>query len=190
MERLTFRAAVRASPEELASADGRMVPDLVAPDLDVLFCGINPGLTSGATATHFAGPGNRFWKVLHLSGFTPLVLAPTDQDQLLSYGLGITNLSSRTTATAAELTKEELRSGAVLLTHKVAQLRPRYVAFLGMQSYRTAFRRPRATVGPQPEQVADAKAWLLPNPSGLQARYQLPELVDLYGALRQAVGRG
>jgi TDG/mug DNA glycosylase family protein len=178
---------VRPTPEELAAAAGRTVPDVVAADLRVLFCGINPGLWSGATGRHFAGPGNRFWKVLHGAGFTDRVLQPSDDEELLSAGLGITNLSARTTKTAAELTKDELWNGAVLLERKVARLRPQFVAFLGLQAYRSAFHRPRAQVGPLSEPVAEARAWLLPNPSGLQARYQLAELVAFFSDLRRAV---
>jgi double-stranded uracil-DNA glycosylase len=163
------------------------VPDVVATDLAVLFCGINPGRWSGATGRHFAGPGNRFWKALHGAGFTPRVLEPSDTDELLSLGLGITNLSPWVTARAAELTKDELRNGAVLLERKVARLRPRFVAFLGVQAYRTAFDRRRAVIGPLPDPVARARAWLLPNPSGLQARYQLAALTDLFSDLRRAV---
>jgi double-stranded uracil-DNA glycosylase len=177
----------RPTPGELKAAVGRRVPDVVAADLRVLFCGINPGLWSGATGLHFARPGNRFWKVLHAAGFTSQVLEPSDQAELLSSGLGITNLSARTTATAAELTKDELRKGAAALEGKVARIKPRFVAFLGLQAYRIAFNRPRAAVGQLPEPVAEAKAWLLPNPSGLQARYQLPELAILFADLRRAV---
>lgn len=165
----------------------RPVPDVVGDHLRVLFCGINPGLRSGETGYHFAGPGNRFWKVLFGAGFTNRVLHPSEGRELLTYGLGITNLSQRTTAKAAELSKDELRAGALVLERKVAQLAPRCVAFLGVQAYRIAFGRPRATVGPLPEPVAHSQAWLLPNPSGLQAHYQLDALVDLFRELRRSV---
>jgi double-stranded uracil-DNA glycosylase len=181
---------VRPTPDELKAAVGRTVPDLVAHDLRVLFCGINPGLWSGATGRHFAGPGNRFWKVLFAAGFTDYELKPSDQEELLGYKLGVTNLSARTTATAAELSTDELRNGAALLESKVARLQPRFVAFLGLQAYRAAFHRPRAVVGPLPDHVAETEAWLLPNPSGLQARYQLAELISLFGELRRAVDDG
>jgi double-stranded uracil-DNA glycosylase len=180
-------AAVRPTPDQLKAATGRTVPDVVAADLKVLFCGINPGLYSGATGRHFARPGNRFWKALHGAGFTSRLIGPAEQEELLFSGIGITNLCSRTTAAAAELTNDELRQGAVLLERKVARLRPRCVAFLGVQAYRNAFHRPRAQIGPLPEPVADAPAWLLPNPSGLQARYQLADLVALFSDLRRTV---
>jgi double-stranded uracil-DNA glycosylase len=162
------------------------VPDVVAPGLRVLFCGINPGALSGALGQHFARPGNRFWKALCGAGFTDRLLGPAEQDTLLDYGLGITNLVARTSATAAEVTAAELRAGAAELETKVAGLRPRYVAVLGVQAFRTGFRQPRAAIGPQPEGLSGAGLWLLPNPSGLQARYQLPEMITLLSELRAA----
>jgi len=157
--------------------------DLVGPDLRVLFCGINPGTRSGELGLHFARPGNRFWKLLYAGGFTESVLAPAEQHILPELGVGITNLVGRVTAAASELTAAELRDGATHLAAKVGVLRPRCVAVLGLQAYRTAFRRPRATIGPQPELIAGARLWLLPNPSGLQARYQMPEMNDMFKSL-------
>jgi TDG/mug DNA glycosylase family protein len=162
------------------------IPDLVAPGLRVLFCGINPGTVSGATGRHFARPGNRFWKVLAASGFTDRLLMPTEQADLIGFGLGITNLVERTTAAAADLASDELRQGAVHLEAKVAELQPAYVAVLGVQAYRTAWRRPSAAIGRQPQSLAGSGLWVLPNPSGLQARYQLAEMTDLYAQLREA----
>lgn len=164
------------------------VADLVAPDLRVLFCGINPGTRSGELGLHFARPGNRFWKLLHAGGFTDTVLSPAEQHMLPSLGVGITNLVGRVTATASEVSAPELRSGAAVLEAKVELLRPRCVAVLGLQAYRTAFRRPRATIGPQPELLGPAGLWLLPNPSGLQARYQMPEMVEMFTDLFAATG--
>lgn len=181
---------MRPTPEELKAAGGRTVADVVVPDLRVLFCGINPGLWSGATGLHFARPGNRFWKVLYGAGFTHRVLDPSDEAAMLSAGLGITNIVSRATATAAELTRDELGHGAVLLERKVARLRPRFVAFVGLQAYRSAFRRPQAKIGPLPDPLAGARGWLLPNPSGLQARYQLADMVSAFAELRRAVDNG
>jgi TDG/mug DNA glycosylase family protein len=159
------------------------VVDLVGPDLRVLFCGINPGTLSGELGQHFARPGNRFWKLLHAGGFTDSVLLPSDQHTLPALGIGITNLVGRVTAAASELSVSELREGATQLASKVTVLRPRCVAMLGLQAYRTAFRRSEATIGPQPELLAGARLWLLPNPSGLQARYQLPEMNEMFKAL-------
>jgi len=179
----------RPTREEIAAALGRTVPDVIGPSLDVLFCGINPGLYSGAVGHHFARPGNRFWKTLHGAGFTDRVLSPFEERRLLACGVGITNLVERATGGAAELTAAELRSGAHRLTRKVRRLRPRVVAFLGLSAYRTAFDRPAATPGSQPEDVGGARVWLLPNPSGLNAHYQLPALVAAFSDLRAAIAR-
>jgi TDG/mug DNA glycosylase family protein len=176
----------RPTKEHLAAAEGGQVPDVIDHGLDVLFCGINPGLYSGAVQHHFARPGNRFWKTLHAAGFTPRILGPFEEHELLEYGLGITNLVGRATATADRLHNDELRAGARSLRRKVARYKPRWVAFLGLTAYRVAFERKSATVGPQDEMVAGARVWLLPNPSGLNAHYQLPDLAVVFGELRTA----
>lgn len=164
------------------------LPDVVRPGLEVIFCGINPGTRSGDLAQHFARPGNRFWNVLHGAGFTDRLLSPAQQWVLLDYGIGITNIVARTTTSAADLTREELMSGAAELDAKMAVLAPKWMAVLGVQAYRTAFGRPRAMIGRQPETVGDETGlWLLPNPSGLQARYQLADMIGLYSALRTAL---
>jgi TDG/mug DNA glycosylase family protein len=152
----------------------------------VLFCGINPGRLSGELGLHFARPGNRFWKLLYAGGFTDRVLLPSEQATLPALGVGITNLVERTTAAASELGHEELRAGARVLEAKTVDLRPRFIAVLGLGAYRTAFRRPRAVIGRQPETLGEATLWLLPNPSGLQAQYQLPEMAELFQSLHQA----
>ncbi len=179
--------AARPTPAELAGAEGRFVPDVLGPGLRVLFCGINPGLWSAAVGHHFARPGNRFWKALHLGGFTPRALAPDEEDELLALGLGITNLVERATAGAAGLGPEELRAGGSRLTAKAATAHPRVVAVLGVGAYRTAFARPKAAVGPQPDPIASSRAWLLPNPSGLNAHYQLPGLAEAFAELRRSL---
>src|SRR5580698_6103153 len=143
------------------------LPDLVGPDLRVLFCGINPGALSAQLGLHFARAGNRFWKLLAAGGFTECVLLPAEQHVLPGRGIGITNLVDRPTAAASELRVTELREGAAQLETKVAVLRPRCVAVLGLQAYRTAFRRPDAAIGRQPELLGGSLLWLLPNPSGL-----------------------
>ncbi|HET6964389.1 MAG TPA: G/U mismatch-specific DNA glycosylase [Acidimicrobiales bacterium] len=160
------------------------VPDIVRPGLSVLFCGINPGVRSGQLGQHFARPGNRFWKVLHGAGFTDRLLAPSEQWTLLDYGIGITNIVARPSRGAADLTPAELRAGAVELSGRVAELRPAWLAVLGVQAYRTAFSRPKALVGRQDHRIGASGVWVLPNPSGLQARYQLPEMVELFAELR------
>jgi double-stranded uracil-DNA glycosylase len=177
----------RPSPADLAAAAGRQVPDVLAPGLRVLFCGINPGLWSAAVGHHFARPGNRFWKALHHGGFTPRLLAPEEEGELLRVGLGVTNLVERATAGAAELGPEELRVGAERLAAKAADAGPEVVAVLGVGAYRTALARPRAGVGPQPERIGGAAAWLLPNPSGLNAHYQLADLGEAFAELRRAL---
>lgn len=174
---------------DLAAARTKTIPDVIGPDLGVLFCGINPGLYSAATGHHFARPGNRFWPALHRSGFTPRQLRPDEQDQLLGFGLGVTNVVARASARADELTPDELRAGAVRLTKLAAKFRPRYFAVVGISAYRTAFNRPHATIGEQPEPIASSRLWVLPNPSGLNAHYQLPALVAEFRALKEkAVG--
>jgi len=172
-------------------AAGRTVPDVIAHGLRVLFCGINPGLYSGATGHHFARPGNRFWPVLHRAGFTDRVLAPWEERELLVRGYGITNLVARATAAAAELTANEFIAGARRLERKVKRFRPRWVAVVGIGAYRMAFGRPRAMIGPQPERLGPARLWLLPQPSGLNANHQMPELTVAFRELRKAaVDRG
>jgi double-stranded uracil-DNA glycosylase len=160
-----------------------VLADLVGPDLRVLFCGINPGTLSGELGLHFARPGNRFWKLLCAGGFTESVLSPAEQHILPALGVGITNLVGRVTAAASELSVSELREGATQLEAKVEALRPRCVAVLGLQAYRTAFARPGAAIGRQTERLGGALLWLLPNPSGLQARYQMPEMNEMYKSL-------
>jgi TDG/mug DNA glycosylase family protein len=159
---------------------------VIAPDLRVLFVGINPGLYSAAVGHNFARPGNRFWPTLFAAGFTPELLTAARERELLRHGCGITNVVARTTARADELTAEELRAGAVLLGHKVRAYRPRSVAVLGITAYRAAFARPKAALGPQPDAMHGAPLWVLPNPSGLNAHHQLPQLARLFAALREA----
>ena len=163
------------------------MPDLIALGLRVLFCGINPGLYSGATGHHFARPGNRFWPALHGAGFTARVIRPWEERLLLDEGLGITNLVARATATAAELKPSELKAGRRRLERKVARYAPRWVAVVGIGAYRTAFDRPKAQVGRQPEMIAGAGLWVLPNPSGLNANHQIADLISAFGALRSTV---
>jgi TDG/mug DNA glycosylase family protein len=174
----------RPTSEELEQARQRTLADVLAPDLRVLLVGINPGLYSAAIGHNFGRPGNRFWQVLALAGFTPRVLAPHEERELLRYGIGITNLAPRATARAEELTREELSAGAARLVHLAATLRPKVVAVLGISAYRTAFAKPKARLRLQPELLARSALWVLPNPSGLNAHHQLPELARLFGALR------
>jgi TDG/mug DNA glycosylase family protein len=172
---------------ELAAAHGRTIPDVIAPGLDVLFCGINPGLYSAATGHHFARPGNRFWPALHRAGFVPRQLHPAEQDLLLGYGQGITNLVARGTARADELTAAEIVAGGEILTAKLQRYRPRWLAVLGVTAYRTAFGVRDARVGRQPTSIADTGVWVLPNPSGLNASWPTPRLIEAFRSLGAAV---
>jgi len=179
--------AARPTAAELLAAADRTVPDVIAPGLLVLFCGINPGLYSAATGHHFARPGNRFWPTLHAAGFTDRRLAPAEERELLALGYGITNVVSRASAAADDLTSEELARGARRLTAKVRRYHPRVLAVLGVGAYRTAFGRPRAGLGVQPERIGETSVWVLPNPSGLNANYRPSELAALYRELRLSV---
>ncbi|GAA3368684.1 G/U mismatch-specific DNA glycosylase [Streptomyces sannanensis] len=157
---------------------------MAAGGLSVLFCGINPGLMSAATGHHFARPGNRFWPVLHLSDFTPRQLKPSEQDELLTYGLGITNVVARATARADELSAEEFREGGRLLVEKVERLRPRWLAVVGITAYRTAFGERHARIGPQERTIGDTRIWGLPNPSGLNAHWTAQTMAEEFARLR------
>jgi double-stranded uracil-DNA glycosylase len=180
---------IRPTKADLEAARGRTIRDVLAPGLDLVFVGINPGLWSGATGHHFARPGNRFWKSLHAGGFTPRVLSPFEDRDLLSLGLGVTNLVARTTATAAELTDDEVLAGARSLRRRLEKVRPAAAAVLGITAYRTAFGVRDAVLGPQPLEIAGARVWVLPNPSGLNAHYQLGALAERFAELRVALGR-
>jgi double-stranded uracil-DNA glycosylase len=176
--------AARPTPAELAAAEGRFVPDVLRPGLQVLFCGINPSLRSGETGFHFARPGNRFWGALHLAGFTPRVLRPDESGDLPRYGVGVTNLVDRPTRAASDLTDDEIRAGVPALEQLAERWQPATVAILGIGAYRIAFSRPRAILGPQPDTLGGRPVWALPNPSGLNAHFQLADLARLYAALR------
>ncbi|MCI2416570.1 G/U mismatch-specific DNA glycosylase [Saccharopolyspora sp. K220] len=176
----------RPSAQELAAAEGTTIPDVLSPGLRVLFCGINPGLWSGATGFHFARPGNRFWPALHAAGFTPRLMHPHEQAELLEFGLGITNFVARASARAAELTDDEMRAGGQVLVEKVRRYRPQWVAVVGITAYRVAFGERRATVGPQDRRIEDARVWVLPNPSGLNAHWTASTLAAEFRQLRQA----
>jgi TDG/mug DNA glycosylase family protein len=173
--------------EELAAAYGRGLPDVIAPGLRVLFCGINPGLYSAAVQHHFARPGNRFWPALHAAGFTPRRLDPHEENDLLALGYGVTNVVDRATNAADELSREELVAGGRRLAVKARKFRPRYIAILGMGAYRTAFRRKDAALGLQAERIAQSRVWLLPSPSGLNAHYQPRQLAAKLSELRHAM---
>ena len=176
---------MRPTREQLQAALGKTVPDLIRPQLRVLFCGINPSLYSAAVGHHFARPGNRFWPALYRGGFTPRLLDPSEERQLLAWGYGITNVCERATAAAADLSARDIVEGGGRLREKVLRCRPRVLAVLGVTAYRTAFARPKAGMGRQEETIGDTRLWVLPNPSGLNAHYQLPALAEVFRELRQ-----
>lgn len=177
----------KPTPGEIRAAFGKTVPDIIAPDLPILFCGINPSLYSAAVGHHFARPGNRFWRTLHVAGFTERVLTPLEDRDLLQFGYGLTNIVARATARADELDAEELIVGQQQLAAKVEHYQPQFLAVLGISAYRTAFNRPKAVMGRQDESLCGAILWVLPNPSGLNAHYQLEDLKRVYRELLVAV---
>lgn len=173
----------RPTREQVSAAYGSTVPDLIGPGLRVLFSGINPSLYSAAVGHHFARPGNRFWPSLRAAGITPRLFSPFEGASLLDIGCGITNVVDRATATAAELSVAEMVAGGQALVAKVGHYDPRFIAFLGITTYRSAFGRPRAVVGPQPDRLGTTQVWVLPNPSGLNAHYQVADLGRLFAEL-------
>lgn len=176
-------AFYKPTKEQTEAAAGKKVPDIIAPGLDVLFCGINPGLYSGATGHHFARPGNRFWPALHASGFTQSLLHPSQERQLLQEGAGITNLVDRASRAAAELSVAELQEGGEKLREKVIKFRPSVLAVLGITAYRSAFGRPKAVMGLQEEKIGESLVYVLPNPSGLNAHYTPAQLATEFRKL-------
>ena len=167
-------------------AEFATMPDIIAPCLRVLFCGINPSLYSVAVGHHFARPGNRFWRALHESGFTPRRFQPSDENELLACGLGITNVAPRATVGAADFSPNELKNGGIALREKVRLARPKTLAVLGIGAYRIAFAKPKATIGAQDEMIGSTRIWVLPNPSGLNAHYKPADLARLFAELRQS----
>jgi TDG/mug DNA glycosylase family protein len=176
----------RPTPAELRAARNKRVPDVIALRLKVLFVGINPGLYSAAVRHHFARPGNRFWPALQRAGLTPRLFTPWEERELLKSGIGITNIVNRATAAASELSKKELAAGGRRLAAKIKGLKPHVVAFLGIDAYRTAFGVRQVHIGLQPDAIGSARIWVLPNPSGLNAHYQLKEFARLFRHLRTA----
>lgn len=184
LPKTTVFTVVRPTRADLLKATGRTIPDLIAPNLRVWFCGINPGLYSAFVGYHFARPGNRFWPALFAAGFTDRLFAPSEQQELLPRGCGITNLVERATASAAELNSEELIAGVAQLRRKAQVYRPRIIAILGVTAFRAAFGVPECSPGRQPQVLGPADVWVLPNPSGLNARYTPPELARTFRELR------
>ena len=173
--------------EQILEAERKTVRDVIAPDLRVLFSGINPGLYTAAVGHHFARPGNRFWRALHDAEFTERLLSPFAERELLKSGYGVTNIVARATATAELLTREEILQGGKRLRTKVRRYRPRILAILGLGAYRLAFKLPKADVGRQKCKIGDTIVWVLPNPSGLNAHYQQNDLARLFRELKAEV---
>ena len=177
----------KPSQAELAAAAAKTVPDVLAANLNVLFCGINPGLYTAAIGHHYGRPGNRFWPALHASGFTPRLFSPYEDRDLIALGYGLTNVVPRATATADKLSLEEIVAGGRRVRAKVKRFAPRVLAVLGLGAYRVAFARPKAIVGPQEDRLGATRLWVLPNPSGLNAHYQPDALERLFRQLREVV---
>lgn len=176
----------RPTKEDLERAKNQKVRDVIGPDLKVLFCGINPSLYSGAVGYHFARPGNRFWPTLHAAGFTDRIYSPEEDLKLVEVGCGITNVVARATARADELSSDEFVVGAEELRKKLKKYQPQYLAVLGIGAFRSGFQKPKATWGLQPETIEGIPVWVLPNPSGLNAHFQLPDLARVFGELKSA----
>jgi TDG/mug DNA glycosylase family protein len=172
---------------QLEAAKGKTLPDVIAPNVKVLFCGINPGLYTAAIGHHFGRPGNRFWPTLYAAGFTPRLLSPFEEHELLKWGYGITNVVAHATAAAEELTRDDYIEGGKLLRARVKRYEPKVLAVLGVGAYRVAFDRKHAKVGGQDEQIGETEVWVLPNPSGLNAHFQKPEMANVFKELRMAV---
>ena len=178
----------RPTAEELEAAKGKRLADVIAPDLRVLFVGINPSLYSAATGHHFARPGNRFWPSLFRGGLTDRLLLPGEDRELLRFGCGVTNMVARASVAADELSNEELLAGAASLERKVKKYQPAWVAFVGIGAYRVGFGEKAAAVGRQQRRIGGSGVWVLPNTSGLNANYQLEALGRLFADLRAATG--
>lgn len=178
---------MKPTQKEIQEAIHKTIPDLIMPNLKVLFCGINPGLYSAATGYNFARPGNRFWRTLYLSGFTDHLFLPNEQEKLLEKGYGMTNFVDRATATAAELTNEEIIEGGKRLVEKLKIYKPKWLAVVGISTFRIAFNKPEAKIGRQSEKIHDTNVWVLPNPSGLNAHYSGDKLIDVFKELYDAV---
>jgi double-stranded uracil-DNA glycosylase len=175
---------------DLQVAVGNTIPDVIGLGLEVLFVGINPGLYSAAVGHHFARPGNRFWPALFEAGFTPRLLRPEEDAEALTWGLGITNLVSRATTAASELSAEELRAGRAALEEKVAHYEPRWTAFVGSGAYATAFDRRKVALGLQEEGIGESRVWVLPNTSGLNAHFTPARFAEVFREFRVAAGTG
>lgn len=165
---------------------GQALPDILDHGLQVVFCGLNPGVDAAVAGHHFLGRGNRFWPVLHLAGFTPHQVTPQDDRSVLAFGLGLMAAVARPTRRADEIGSGEYERAAPVVLYKLACYRPRFVAFLGKAAYQNIAGKRTVDWGEQPERLGDARVWILPNPSGLNRGFTLERLVEAYAALRRA----
>jgi TDG/mug DNA glycosylase family protein len=161
------------------------LPDILARDLRIVFCGLNPGLSAAAAGHHFVGRSNRFWQVLHLAGFTPTQIAPENDTSALSFGIGLTAVVARPTASAAEVGKDEFVASGGAFRRKIKRYAPRNVAFLGKAAYLAIEKKRDVPWGRQPGRIGDAAVWILPNPSGRNLNFSLKALVKAYSELAQ-----
>jgi TDG/mug DNA glycosylase family protein len=166
-----------------------MLTDIITKNLNVLFCGINPGLKSAWDGHHFSGRSNRFWKVLHQSGFTPHQIEPTNDATILAFGYGLTTAVERATARADQLSKEEFADSIEMFKIKMAEYQPNYIAFLGKAAYMAFSGKKKLLWGLQTEDFCGAKVWILPNPSGLNRGFPLDQLVTSYSELYQFISQ-
>jgi double-stranded uracil-DNA glycosylase len=179
---------LKPSRAELLAAHGKYLPDVIAPNLRFLFAGINPSLYSAAVGHHFARPGNRFWPTLHAAGFTDHLLSPAEDRTILNLGLGLTNIVPAATARADEVSHAQLVAGRRQLLRKIRRYTPQCLAVLGLTAFRVAWDQPKATLGLQSAKIASTVVWVLPNPSGLNASYQIPRLAALLREMREFLG--
>ncbi|SDH13592.1 G/U mismatch-specific DNA glycosylase [Paraburkholderia phenazinium] len=163
------------------------LPDIIAPHLPLIFCGINPGIRAASTGHHFAGRGNRFWRVVHLAGFTPEQIRPEDDRTLLRYGCGLTTVVQRPTAQAAELSRAELELAGDAFRRKIEHYAPRHIVFLGKMAVSAISGTRDIHWGLQAKPFGGARAWVVPNPSGLNRAFDLDALVAAYREVRIAV---
>ena len=170
-------------PEELAPS----LPDVLEPGLSLVFCGINPGVRAATTGHHFEGKNNRFWRAVHLAGFSPQQIRPEDDRSFLQYGCGLTTAVSRPTARADQLSRGEIEAAASAFEQKIKRYAPRYIAFLGKMALSAMSGKRDIQWGLQQEPFGGARAWVLPNPSGLNRAYSLELLVRAYRELYVAV---
>lgn len=176
----------RPTKQDLLAAANKTVPDIIGTNLKILFCGINPGLYTAAIGHHFGKPGNRFWQALYLTGFTPRLYSPFEDQKLLNLGFGITNLVSRSTATAAEISNQEFKTGGEILVDKIKKYQPLYTAFVGIGAYKLAFSKDKVKVGHQAGKIENTNVWVLPNTSGLNVNHRLTDFVELFNQLKKA----